>query len=323
MNEHGKLDIIPILLVAIVVGGGAFLLAGGQLPVFGVTQPTDGQPVDIVCTADVTPEIVITVSDEINAGTTYTDLNAVTYVNGAFSGSQTLSTDASIDASAGDGFVIYLINDTGTHDYYPQVVSGNVDCAERTLVASKVKLGGAIATTIYNDNDTTENTATAAQAVGVGDNVSFRVRVRQSTNDAYFGGGYSDKGIGLILDYNKNATNTVEIIGLSSKTGEAVNPVLIGTPGGHTSQDTTNALGTKTYDTGVSQLKDAGDYFEVAVNFTASNTQNPATDSNMFIRVVDPVLYQNNVGAWKVDYYDEDSLADLGETNGTDTIHVS
>ena len=43
----------------------------------------------------------------------------------------------------------------------------------------------------------------------------------------------------------------------------------------------------------------------------------------MFIRIVDPVLYQNNSGAWKVDYFDEDSLADLGETNGTDTIHIS
>ena len=322
VNEQGKVDIVPILLVAIVVGGGAFLLAGGQLP-FQVTQPGDVQPLDIVCTADVTPEIIITASDEINAGTTYTDLNAVTSLNGAFAGIQTLSTDNSIDASAGNSYVIYLINDTATHDYYPQVLSGNVDCAERTLVASKIKLGGAITTSIFNDDDTTTNTIGAPQAIGTGENVSFRIRIRQTTNDAFFGGGYSEKGIGFILDYNKNATDTVEVIGLSTKSGNPVNPVLIGTPGGHTSQDTTNALGTKTYDTGVSQLKDAGDFFEVAVNFTASNVQNPGTDSNMFIRIVDPVLYQNNSGEWKVDYFDEDSLADLGETNGTDTIHVS
>jgi len=59
------------------------------------------------------------------------------------------------------------------------------------------------------------------------------------------------------------------------------------------------------------------------VNPGDGNVLGQAFDSNMFIRVVDPVLYQNNVGAWKVDYYDEDSLADLGETNGTDTIHIS
>lgn len=315
-----KMDLTQVLVIVVVLAG-AIQVFGvfdfGSLLAVSQTQPGSGQPTSFVCTGDVTPEISVSLLDEINPGTTRTDVNGVLYLNGQYGASQTLSSDAKFDAGANDSYVLYLINSTSTFNYYPTVIEGNVDCTELDTRTGTIKLAGALSTTVFNEDDVA-NTQAAPEPLGVGDSHTFRVRVKQSTNDAFWSGGYDELGIGIIVDYNNIATDEIQLSGLGG-----VTMTKIGNPSGHTSQDTTNALKTETYNTSVKELKDAGGQFEFNVNFVASGTHNPNQDSNVFIEVADAVLYQDAAGTWRVDYYDIDSLADLGKTNATDTIHYT
>jgi len=263
------------------------------------------------------PAVRLVVNDAV-LGTSITAIDANMFRQSATSaffaqtGNQVLSADPTYDVTAGDKY--YFEVAPGSTTYYPFKTSiQTATTGGDQIDAETIKTIGTITSTIYNNDEVTENAAAGTeQSVTAGQTVKFKIKLVGATDNAWFGA----NSVLVCADYNGTAFTTIDMSGISG-----VAPEAIGIPFGQTSQDTTNNLYQKCWRVPTS-FKEYDTEVQLRLTATAG-IYDPTNDANINIRIADEYRMQNDFGQYVDVYFDPDTGAVVGGTDTTDMIRIS
>lgn len=286
MAKNDLLIIVAVgLVVAVVLG--VIPLGTQSVNVSPIT--IGGQKQNIQCTSNVSPELQVKLFDSIAGGTERTDVNGSLYLNGNYSAKQTLSTDATFDAAAGDAYVIYLTGSTNNTTRFGKILTGTVPCQELTVLGDTIDTVGTPTLQAFNGDDDLINSATDALALGSGETASFRLRVKENTADAWVSPTHSNAPAPImVVDANfASIFSSVRPAGSYSATE---------VPEGHTVPS--YATASKAYIVNETKgLKDFA-YADIQMQAEAKSGVNPS-DQNFLVTLYQPQLIQDtDTGAW-------------------------
>ena len=291
-----------LIVAVVVIGAAIWFLSGGNMPVTpgSVAQPSGGQQGGGLLTGN--PGLTITVLDSktqsVNNEAIVRLLDSTGQLRATATTVSGVATFTSLDPST--TYTAEILPTSGTTAFYAfsKPVSTNAAGSKTAVMTYVSQTTTAPTVTVYNNDNITSNSYTVPQAVGFGDSVTFRIRIRpaSSTNDNNM---FSSGIIKFAVDYN-----SLSVQSLTMKEGSTAmpGPNNVVTVNGHTTKDA-NQNATSFFDSIATSLAPATDY-DYYLTVKAATAQQPvAVTGEIYVTAYDACRVQDTRVGTYGNYY--------------------
>jgi len=312
MNKNGATTMPWGILALVVIVIGAIFLFTQEDAIPAITPPGEKEIIPGLCEEDTVTVSFTDIKSALRTGTSADNDVNLLKINGNEIPGFTVETDQTL--TYGDNYTAYYLSTptagamTAGTDYYGTVVTGVIDDCGKDYVSARPYLASSLTLWVNNDpsNATTRNGPAAQEAYSAGTSLIPTLHMQVSSQYGAFGispnatlGDLENKGILVYIDHNGSevtlepAASQIKTSGVSCPPAHAVSA-----DGGDANVTTCNGWELSTY-----QLSGIGTTLSLPIAVTASSTEDPKSDMNIYVEDAD--MFVRTDGVYEIGWYDD------------------